>query len=204
MREVVLRSVGAVAITLVGLLGIAAFLHILVTLPFPDNKGAEWVGAIGTVGTLIGTIWIASDAQRRSRRAELDLAMVTAAKFIRTIPDLIEVIEAATDRLRDGSEEDPGYVYYEISQSIANTDMWSNSDLATLVVLPNRAAAKLALAKVDAEGLVEYFDKASTKVRMRQPFDRDDFEGDVLCIFNRILEQLDDGREECVTILLWE
>ena len=34
-----------------------------------------WVGSVGTVLTLVGTIWLATAAERKRRREQLDLAI---------------------------------------------------------------------------------------------------------------------------------
>src|SRR5438045_996442 len=43
----------------------------------PGDTGA-WAGAIGTVGTLVGTIWLATAAERRRMREESARAVVAA------------------------------------------------------------------------------------------------------------------------------
>jgi hypothetical protein len=55
MKEHVYRFVGAVFLTILALLGIGAFFHILVTLPLGD-KAPEWLGTIGTWVGGVGTV----------------------------------------------------------------------------------------------------------------------------------------------------
>ncbi|MDN2697170.1 hypothetical protein O0882_12670 [Janthinobacterium sp. SUN073] len=43
---------------------------------------AYWVAAIGTVGTLIGTIWIATSGSRQTRKADLTRARLAASKLV--------------------------------------------------------------------------------------------------------------------------
>lgn len=146
MKEDVYRFAGAVFLTILALLGIGAVLHILVTLPF-DGKGPEWVGAIGTVATLIGTIWLATIETRRRRAEAHDLATLAASSIvlraIRLNSAIRNSIEALTHEQADAGNS---AVYRYCLDTISSTERWTIDELVPLVPLPNRAAAKLAFA----------------------------------------------------------
>lgn len=59
-----------------------------------------WVGSIGTVGTLVGTIWLATTERRNRSRQEYALAQVTAASFVEEIRVATHVLEKGIQYLR--------------------------------------------------------------------------------------------------------
>jgi hypothetical protein len=145
MREHVLRFIGTVFLTILALLGIGAALHIVVTLPL-EGKGPEWIGAIGTVATLIGTIWLATESERKRRRTELDLALVSAARFLLWTVALQSALRSAIRVLpRSLNAQDPRPTYAVCAGTLEGAGLWTTADLAPLVPLPNHAAARLAM-----------------------------------------------------------
>lgn len=117
--------------------------------PLSASDWAAWVGAIGTVGAFIGTIWIALESERKNQRAQMDLARVTAADFKSILPDVISSIRFVHSKLdayfSEGIDGDELEACAKILQSIPR---WDPAKLATLVCLPDHVAAKLALASV--------------------------------------------------------
>lgn len=204
MRDIY-KLIGGVLVIIVAVLGTAAILHMAMSLPFEatssSDKRAEWIGAFGTVGALIGTIWIATGAQRREYAAQLALATISAATFTRSIPDLISTLEVVIDRLADDEGQILSYLYHNLAETVAGPPTWSNADLATIIILPNRAAAKLAIAKVDIEKLATDFHNASELCRMGQYLDSDQFESDMQSRARVLLRQLTEGQAECLAVL---
>jgi hypothetical protein len=161
MREHVFRFIGAVFLMILALLGIGAVLHILITLPW-EGKGPEWVGAIGTVATLIGTIWLAMSGERKRKRDELDLAIIAAAEFALWIPDVkiaFETIKQILPRAREGNF---GPVYRDCHTLLTGARVWNSESLKPLVVIPNHAAARLAFVSTRIRNLTAAFLGAST------------------------------------------
>lgn len=112
------RSIGLVLVTIIAALGAAAAIHVLVTLPFPDNKGAEWVGAIGTVATLVGTLWLATTETRRRLRQERLAAFVHATSISIRLTYAEASLNAVAELLNRGLEN--GLFSTELLQNCHN------------------------------------------------------------------------------------
>jgi hypothetical protein len=144
MRDIY-RTIGAVLVAIVALLGAAAVLHIIVALPIKDNRGPEWVGAIGTVATLAGTIWLATAETRRRHKDQLLLARLRGASILFRIChanqaaiDLRALMEAASF---DDLPIDRLQCCRKIFETIEN---WTTEDMAALVPLRDHVAANMA------------------------------------------------------------
>jgi len=104
---------------------------------------AYWVAAIGTTGTLIGTIWLATEEKRERSRRELDLALVVCGGIILKITEIQVKMKAVGETLLltvPGEREN-----IEWSAGILSTlPEIEFSDLAALIVLPDNVATKVA------------------------------------------------------------
>jgi hypothetical protein len=107
-----------------------------------------WAGAIGTVATLVGTIWLATTAERRTRREELGKATVAAARMAVRIP----VIQSSFSTVRsflantvfDG---DPRRDYAAAAKLMQDTGTWSNADVDPLIHISAGRIAMLEMTK---------------------------------------------------------
>jgi hypothetical protein len=147
MKEQVLRFIGAVFLTILALLGLAAGLHVLMTLPF-DGKGPEWAGAIGTVATLIWAIWLATAETRRRQHAERVLANLHGAGMVKRIELARNSVHTLLTFLPITDDVDaigPDY-YQERLDSLNRLELWQVTDLVPLIPLPHNTATKLAQA----------------------------------------------------------
>lgn len=79
MRAEFLKIVGLIIIGLVVIIGTLAAVQMLSVSPLWTEEGAAWVGAIGTVGTLIGTVWLATTETRRRHTEELARANIVVS-----------------------------------------------------------------------------------------------------------------------------
>lgn len=79
MRDDFLKTVGLFVLGLVILIGVFAAIHLLSISPIWSEVGAAWAGAIGTVATLVGTIWLATAESRRRKHSEAMRASIVAA-----------------------------------------------------------------------------------------------------------------------------
>jgi hypothetical protein len=200
MREHVLRFIGAVFLTILALLGIGAVLHILVTLPF-EGKGPEWVGAIGTVATLILTIWLATESERKRKREELDLALITAAEFALWIPNMqltLETVRSMLPMTRNGSF---GEVYANCHEQIQSAGIWSTDSLKPLVVLPEHAAAHLAFASTRIRSISAAFIEGKN-AEMPYVADVHKMEEILTRQLDEAIEQLEGPLRACVGFLI--
>jgi hypothetical protein len=164
MKEQVLRFIGAVFLTILALLGIGAALHILVTLPF-EGKGPEWVGAIGTVATLIGTIVLANTQNREKTKSDLTLARLHAASMVLRLVHAQAVVAEVCRMLDLARQIEMGPEHLtQMMDKLSGIDLWSVGELVPLVPLPNNIAVKLAQSadqirtaqKVLKKGWIEY------------------------------------------------
>ena len=129
-----------------------------------------WIGAVGTVGALIGAIWIAREAERNSRRAQMDLARVTAVEFQLLLPDLISWVGTVSEKLISCieygiSDDDLDYCVKRLRTFPA----WETAKLATLVCLPGHVASKLCLASITIARCADELDVVRTVEAVGDP-----------------------------------
>lgn len=110
---------------------------------FGIPEWAYWVGAVGTTGTLIGTIWLASSEKRERTRRELDLALVVCGGMILKIIEIQLQYKNVGQHLKATTLESFERVkwYAELLGELPKIEF---SDLAALIILPNNTATKLA------------------------------------------------------------
>lgn len=116
--------------------------------PMTISDWGTWVGSIGTVATLIGTIWLATESERKRRREELDKATLAAARMLVQIP----VIRASFTTVRSflihslfGTDPRPDYI--QAAKILQDTGTWSVADVDLLVHLPGQTAAKMEMTR---------------------------------------------------------
>jgi hypothetical protein len=147
MRANLYYVIGFILVTIVGLLGIAACLHVLISLPIRDNKGPEWLGAIGTVGTLAGTIWLATADKRDKRIRAIDNAYVTIVRLQSRLAGVKHSLQTAVDVFSDEVMRRNGFPYELYAKLLNSAGNWDDEDILPLIELPNRVCARLAQTK---------------------------------------------------------
>jgi hypothetical protein len=105
-----------------------------------------WVGSIGTVATLIGTIWLATATDRQRKREQLDLALVATAGLVLRLKNVQRALGLVAGRMSEPFDEsdDPNAALSQWFEIVATPDLWQAEELAPLVYLPNQVAANLA------------------------------------------------------------
>lgn len=79
-RMKILHILGSLVMLIVAALGMLAALHIVLELPvWTLSKAAEWTAAIGTVGTLAASLWLATTETRRRRKDAIERAHIVAS-----------------------------------------------------------------------------------------------------------------------------
>lgn len=160
------RVIGMVTVTIVAVLGLAAVLHMVMSLPFEatsaNDKRVEWVGAIGTMGTLIGTIWLATAESRRRKREQNDLAVIAGASVYHLIGNVCRI----TKRVTDGTTSEDA-IFSKQALSLAadylrKCDVWANEEIIQLVVAGNGIATDLAVCKKRFEWCIFALDLAAS------------------------------------------
>lgn len=132
---------GATASAIVGFF-VGYFGAVFVSNP-PSTPGdnAAWAGAIGTVGTLAGTIWLATAADRRRRREESSRAVIAAHALDLRIKTAWRIVQEEMPAFENGSIQ--GYKYAEVADSIAKASLWTDEEVLPLLILPRNVAAEL-------------------------------------------------------------
>jgi hypothetical protein len=161
-----------------------------------------WVGSVGTVLTLVGTIWLATAAERKRRREQLDLAIIAAASLSSWISDLRQAIWVAQQNMPGtlGAPDDAQLALADCIKSIDHVGIWSRDDLAPLVVLPGHTAARLASLGVQIRIALASLKQASGKPEL----DMEDLVGIHAVLgtyFDGFSEVLEPIQAECQTFL---
>lgn len=113
---------------------------------------AYWVGAMGTVSTLIGTIWLATAETRKRNSHELSVARVTASAIrpqVREIEHICRNVCKDIDAITKfyPSQPIPTYRLKAIGLALETLDFWTIQEIVPLVALPGHCAEKLAGAR---------------------------------------------------------
>ncbi|MRW88843.1 hypothetical protein GJ699_02470 [Duganella sp. FT80W] len=176
-------------------------LHHILAGSFPANTTpahgagdwATWVGAIGTVGTLIGTIWLATAATRREKQIAHDSAVLAAAgiqiRLLDTLHALVAIAEELGRPIEDDGKPQP---YVTWAHRIRSSITWQIADLTPLIHAKGQPAPALAVAR---EWLLSCADELQSR-----PFnqDYDDFEYWEAAEFNQSQADIVHGAAEMI------
>lgn len=140
MNRDVYRFLGFILVTVITLIGVAAFFHLVLLLPI-EGKEPEWIGAIGTVGTLLGTLWIATAQDRK----ELTQARLYAAGFTLKVVNARGAIGKVCRSLSIDAETDRGEAKITLCIfDLEKIDLWTVADLVPMTPLSPRVIGQLA------------------------------------------------------------
>lgn len=162
MKDVVLQFVSAVFLTILAFLGLGAAVHIFVTLPFGE-KGPEWVGAIGAVGALIGTIVLARQETVRRRRQERDEAVVAAAFMDLQFIDYLGILRGVLDGLSLPVQDDFENPWEQYAASLRRCPRWTREEIQPLIYFGSHVAADLAVAQEYVRAAAEQLDDCARR-----------------------------------------
>lgn len=109
--------------------------------PSTAGDNAAWAGAIGTVGTLAGTIWLATAADRRRLREESSRAVLAAHALHLRIKSAWEIVREAIKTLESVSIQ--GFQYAKAADTIDNALLWTDEEVLPLLILPRNVAVEL-------------------------------------------------------------
>jgi hypothetical protein len=128
---------------LLAIAGVAAIVVFGLNCGFTKADWGTWVGSIGTVGTLIGTILLATSERRSRRRQEFALAQVTAASFVERIRVFRHLLGYAVSILEKFEQDIPRADFESLHRINSRTEIWTAAETTPLVILPGRVAVKL-------------------------------------------------------------
>lgn len=117
---------------------------------------AYWVAAIGTVGTLIGTIWIATSESRRRKKESLNAAQIAAAQMqyplLQNAKQLTKIIEQLIDfqtRLlgQEAIAQQMPRNCKNLGERLLALHTWSSQDLISLLPLDKEVSFGVSIAQ---------------------------------------------------------
>jgi hypothetical protein len=116
--------------------------------PMSASDWGTWVGAVGTVGTLFGAIWIARSDVRRQEAIAIDAAILGAAAITTNVAACIEKLRSVVAELRLPIQDDGKFPPWNVwAERIKKPIFWDVDMLAPLLSIPGRPAAKLAMSR---------------------------------------------------------
>jgi hypothetical protein len=133
------------AITLSAATGIGAF----EAVPWSTLSASDWgtwVGSIGTVGALVGTIWLATTESRSKRNEALMYARLHAAGMFWHLVHAQAAASSVSDALKNADIESVLKIRDYVQEVLSELTLWPVSDLVPLIPLKGNAASKLAQA----------------------------------------------------------
>jgi hypothetical protein len=145
-----------IRLALLGVASITALISLGFVCDFNKSDWGTWVGSIGTVATLLGTIWIATDSARQRHRDETDLAIITAAEFSFRIHAMQETLQNVISKLPGARNGNYGDVFEECYEQIQAANIWNAADLKPLVIIPGHLAASLAFEATRIRAIASY------------------------------------------------
>jgi hypothetical protein len=115
--------------------------------PFKDiGDLATWVGGIGTVCTLIGTIVLAMQQQWRQNRERMDKAILVAAAFklrITHMQSAVDEVIAGIETAREGKPLLSGFAIF--ADRLKEERLWTPNEIEPLLPLRDNCAVQLGI-----------------------------------------------------------
>lgn len=180
-----------------GLLIFFAYTILLWPTLQPGDKGT-WSGALGTVGTLIGTIWLATSESRRRHRDEITRARLHAASFMLQLAHASGAIGQVARSLQRDIQIDRGPTPILACLSVMREiELWAIEDLIPLAPLPNNVAALLAEAADQIKSFTKILDKAGRDESLSTPEKRKSFAEKAHRLMSGTASLLDVGIQQC-------
>lgn len=125
---------------------------------------AYWVGAIGTVGTLAGTIWLATAESRRRHEEKVTLAIVVAVDWIFRLMFIQACVASAIKTLHVESDDFDLPDYASCIKTLDAIDAWSSADVAPLIVAGRDIATNLMSASSNIRGSIPLIKRIEERV----------------------------------------
>lgn len=163
----------------------------------PGDKGT-WSGALGTVGTLIGTIWLATSESRRRNREEMTRAQLHAAGILLDIAYVRGELKLIVDEMAGFALVDPvANRILSFAPRLLIIDIWKAETFIPLVPLPNKAAGCLTQATDQIRLMRRVIDKAGHDNSLDSSEKRKKFICSAHKLLTGTMALLDTGIAEC-------
>lgn len=160
-----------------------------------------WVGSIGTVATLFGTIWLATSEQRRRVNAERSLALVTVAGLSFRISIVKLHLDAVGQRLLSDMTAGRPTDYAYVSSLFSQLPIWKPEELVPVVGIRHHLAARLAFAAAEIDGMRTAFEMTTSVPLYKDPNISRMFNATTLPRINATIEGLIDCLARCRTYM---
>ena len=124
-----------------------------------------WIGAIGTVATLIGTIWIATSETRRQNKQAIDRAYVAAASLETRIIKVESVVICTLKYLQRSSVYFGVHDYAKLALKLKQTDSWTDEEILPLIALPGHCSVRMVVIRAQITALARKMDSMDENKR---------------------------------------
>lgn len=114
-----------------------------------------WIGAIGTVGALVGAIWIANSQARQAHKKEQALAAIAAGTLVIRLKILVDRLEEAKRSLDLLGTILIMPSFSSVAVTIRDSQFWEVSEILPLAVLPDDIAIRLQVARARIDQAVD-------------------------------------------------
>jgi hypothetical protein len=115
--------------------------------PMTISDWGTWIGSIGTVATLAGTIWLATTDSRRRHKESILVAQIHAAGLYWKLTYIRETIFVSIRELKALDISDVGRLRKVTDEDLHRLTLWTVGDLLPLVPLGNNLVENLAQAE---------------------------------------------------------
>ncbi len=185
-----------------GLLGVVAagLTHTGTSVGLKGGDWPAWVGAVGTVATLMGTIWLATAQTRQKARDDLTLARLHAAGMVNRLGYACSAI-GKTCRTFETSLTTPIDLYIghwlEIQKELSSIRLWNTSELVPMVTLPKNTAAKLAQAADELQTVIAEISQVIAQYDSMDHEKRENKTKFLLVLLRSVLEYTEEAATTC-------
>ena len=153
-----------------------------------------WVGAIGTVGALFGTLWVSTAQERK----EITQARLHAAGFTLRVVNARGAVSRVCRSLSIDARIDRGAVKItERLYDLDKIDLWTMADLVPMTPLSPRAIGQLAEARDQIATAIKALELAREDDTLKSTAGRVEFAKRLHYLLSGTANLLDDGIQVC-------
>lgn len=154
MEQKILRWAYVIMVASISLLMLIAVLlfvwHVEDATPWADMSAGDWgvwVGSLGTLGALAGTIYLATNQERQRERRERVAAELYAESILTRVKELKTTTETLTEQLHvyKDSESNKKFTSWCVNH-VLTLQAWEIEDIARIAPLSTSLAANMARA----------------------------------------------------------
>jgi hypothetical protein len=175
----VCRAIGLIFVTLVGVIGALAAIHLLSTTQLWTAVGASWIQAVGSTGAIGVAIWLATRESKRRYVEASALARLTAASMyfqqLHNESNARNALNSIQSALRKdiyliGGIERVNVFIDNAVQNLKEVIPWTAEEMLPLASLPNDCAVQLAAAQGRVTSTLTLLAKIKTHLNNQATF----------------------------------